>query len=131
MTKINLKSWAFWRNVILWVLCVLLGLAYLAQSAYPKIVAVEGAAGAFERFGYSQGFRLLIGILEAVGALLLLWPRTASWGAGLLIVIMMGAVYTHLATDIGSPFHALRNSFFLALIAWGRWREAWRPGGRG
>ena len=27
----------------------------------------------------------------------------------------------------GSPFHALRNSALLAVIVWGRWKNAWRP----
>ena len=79
----------------------------------------------FESFGYSQGFRVLIGILEGVGAVLLLFPRLAFWGAGLLIVVMIGAAYSHLATGLGSPFHALRNLVLLALIAWARWKGAY------
>lgn len=126
MPGIDLKSRATWKNVILWVLCLALALAYLVQAAYPKLAGAEWTVGAFEAFGYSPGFRFLVGVVEAVGALLLLWPRTASWGAALLIVVMTGAVYTHLATGIGSPFHALRNSVFLALIVWGRWPQAWR-----
>jgi hypothetical protein len=40
-------------------------------------------------------FRILIGVLETSAALLLLWKRTAFAGAVIIMVVMLGAMGTH------------------------------------
>lgn len=127
VSKPNPKSWSFWKNILLWALCLLLAAGYLLGAAVPKLTGEVWEVERFEAFGYSQGFRVLIGILEGVGALLLLWPRTASWGALVLAVVMIGATGTHIASGLGSAWHAARNLALLAVIAWGRWDKALRP----
>ena len=121
MAKIKLKTVG---NVLVWALSILLAAAYLLD-AYPKLTGSQGVVEQFESFGYSQGFRVLIGVLEGVGAVMLLFPRLAFWGAALLSVVMIGAAYSHLATGLGSPFHALRNLVLLAIIARVRWKQAY------
>src|SRR4029077_10694634 len=48
----------------------------------------------FARWGYSDSFRMLIGILEIAGGVLLTFPLTASYAATLLGSIMVGATVT-------------------------------------
>lgn len=75
----------------------------------------------FEAWGYSPGFAVLLGIFEVVFAIALLIDRAATWGAFGLMIIMLGAVGTHL----------LHGQYTLALlpiavfgllgfVAWGR-----------
>ncbi len=51
----------------------------------------------FHHFGYPDWIRLLVGVVEVVGSVLLLVPRTAFIGAGLLSCVMVGAVASHIA----------------------------------
>ncbi len=70
--------------------------------------------GAFVRWGYPEWFPTLIGVLEILGALLILFPKTASLGAITLACIMLGATVTHLRYDslMVAAFPAL---FFVSL----------------
>jgi uncharacterized membrane protein YphA (DoxX/SURF4 family) len=67
----------------------------------------------FHRRGYSDGFRVAVGIAELASAALLLIPRFAGYGASLFAVVMLGAIYTHATHNESSrlPF----NLFLLAL----------------
>jgi uncharacterized membrane protein YphA (DoxX/SURF4 family) len=81
---------------------------------------------AFTRWGYSDGFRLLIGVLEMTGGLLMAFPRTAAYAAILLDVIMIGAIATLVAHDE----HLFAPTFWLivvSIVGYARWRQAWRP----
>ena len=49
----------------------------------------------FTRYGHTDAFRLFIGAAEVSGAIGLWIPRLAFWAALGLIIIMLGAVYTH------------------------------------
>lgn len=76
----------------------LLGLVFLLAGS-AKLFGAQQMKDDFDRFGYSAGFRLLTGGLEATAAALLLagfwWPALAGWGALLVLVVMTGAVWTH------------------------------------
>jgi uncharacterized membrane protein YphA (DoxX/SURF4 family) len=100
MAKMDAKS------VGVWILCVIVGLFFLA-GGIPKVMQTEQMVKSFEGWGYSSGFVLMIGLLEALGGLMLLVPRLAFWGGGMLVVVMAGAVYTHISTGIGSPVMAI------------------------
>jgi hypothetical protein len=50
----------------------------------------------FARWDYPQELRLLLGIIEIAGGLLLIaWPRRVFWIALGFVPILVGAVYTH------------------------------------
>lgn len=85
-------------NVALWIVSGLLALLYVGASL-PKLLGLEQVVADFERFGYSDGFRLFIGAAELAGAIGLLIPRLATWAASGLAIIMAGAVYTHLSVN--------------------------------
>jgi uncharacterized membrane protein YphA (DoxX/SURF4 family) len=61
----------------------------------------------FGAFGYPLWFMYLTGLIELVSAVLVVIPRTSRIGAGLLICVMAGAIFSHLthgqASMIGAP----------------------------
>jgi hypothetical protein len=80
----------------------------------------------FARWGYSGSFRMLIGVLELAGGVMLAFPPTASYAAALIGCIMLGAVGT-LALHNEHPTPPLFWFFVMALIGLVRWHRAWRP----
>jgi putative oxidoreductase len=87
------SSWA--KTAVMWIVIGLLACMFVL-SGVVKFVNPE-APEQFANFGYEDWFRVLIGVAEIGGGLLLLAPRTTFYGAAALGIIMLGAVYTHLA----------------------------------
>ena len=104
-------------NVGIWTLSVLTAALFLL-SAIPKLT-MPGWVGRFAAWGYPEWFLYVIAGLEIVGAIGLLVPRFAAHSAGLLIVIMFGAMYTHLTHDEGIWWN-LAYLVCLTLIGWYR-----------
>lgn len=85
-----------YANVGSWIVQVLLALLFLMMGGQ-KLMGAEEAAANFARWGYPGFMIYLIGTFEVLGAIGLLIPRLASLAALGLIVIMLGAVYTHIS----------------------------------
>lgn len=102
------------RNGAAWALSVLLALAFAAAS-FPKLLGAQVWLTKFEHWGYPKWFALAVGAVELLGGVLLLGPRVAMYGAGLLGVVMLGACYTHLAN--GESLQVLRPLIVLLLLA--------------
>ena len=83
------------RMIGLWVLQILLAALFLL-SALPKLTSNPGIVGRFRDWGYPDNFYLLVGGVELLGAVALLIPRIAAYGASALVLIMIGASLTHL-----------------------------------
>ncbi|MGH9789304.1 MAG: DoxX family protein [Candidatus Acidiferrales bacterium] len=83
------------RTVALWVLQVLLAAQFLL-AALPKLTNNPGIVERFRQWGYPDHFYMLVGVVEVLGALGLLLPRVAMYGAVALMTIMVGASLTHL-----------------------------------
>ena len=81
---------------------------------------------AFPRWGYSAGFRMLIGVLEIVGGLLIVFPRTASYAAVLIGAIMIGAVGT-LVVNHEKLFPPIFWLIVVSIVGYARRTQAWRP----
>ena len=96
---------ASFKNISAWVISILLGASFLF-AGFPKINPSQSMIARFEAWGYSPEFCVFIGIVEVAGGLLVLWPKTAFYGALLLTFEMIGAIWTHLSTGIGSPLFA-------------------------
>lgn len=111
------------KNVLAWALAFFLAYGYIFDAGLPKLNTDPGYVSTFGAFGYPIWFMYFIGVWETVGGLLLLVPKLAFYGAVALIVDMIGAIFTHLSTGVGSPFHAVRGIVLLAILAWLR-----RPG---
>mgnify|MGYP006307476249 CR=1 FL=1 len=99
----------------LWALTIFLSLIYV-MAGVPKIGAIEFMAARFEEvWGYPEWFRLLIGGIEFIGGIFLIIPATTFWAATSLGVIMLGAMYTHVA--LGNPaFTPIPATFFVLLM---------------
>src|SRR5882724_6464213 len=104
-------------NITGWVLQGLMAAAFLAVGA-SKLAAAPAMVEMFAKLGAGQWFRYLTGALEVIGAVALLIPRTAFYGAALLAVVMAGAIVTHLAILGGSPVPALVLLVIVGTIAW-------------
>jgi uncharacterized membrane protein YphA (DoxX/SURF4 family) len=122
---LNINSRA--RRISEWVVSVILGLSFVA-SGLPKIMPGPGMIRRFEAWGYSAQFATGIGVLESLGGVLVLFPRSRRIGAGLIAIDMAGAVFTHVRTGIGSPVLALAYLVLAALLAWFAGRSAPPPG---
>lgn len=73
--------------------------AFFFYLAYKAFSGDATMAADFERWGYPAAFLAFTGACQALGALALLAPQTAFWGAVLLVCVLLGAAATHLAHD--------------------------------
>jgi len=109
-------------NIALWVAQGLLALAFVGAGA-GKLLGTPDMVALFEAIGLGQWFRYVTGILELIGAALLIVPRTRVIGAGLLASIMLGAIITHLFVLQNSPVAPLVLLVVASLVLWGRRAE--------
>jgi uncharacterized membrane protein YphA (DoxX/SURF4 family) len=111
------------RVVAAWALSILLFLTYLTVAP-PKLMGDPGWLQRFQEWGYSARFAGGIGMAELVAAALLLVPSLATYGAGVLTLILAGAIYTHVSTGLHSPTFALQLFFMTAALAALRYPDA-------
>lgn len=95
-----------WKSIALWFVRGLVALAFAAAGA-AKWYGVPMLVDEFEHIGLGQWFRYFTGTLELLGAVLLLLPSRAAFGALLLTCVMIGAIIAHLFVIGGSPVPAL------------------------
>jgi len=98
-----------------WVLVGLLAAGFFV-AALGKFTG--SATPMFESWGYAPWFATLIGVLELAGAIGLLIPRLTRCAIVGLLVIMLGAAYTHVANADGAQ--VLSPFIFLGLL-WTVW----------
>jgi len=104
------------NKIIVLALSILLGAAFIAAGAEKF---TPEAVEAFEEWGFPAWFTAVIGVVELLGAALVLYPRTRFYGATLLACDMAGAVFTHIRADemgmIGPPLFLLAIA---GVVAW-------------
>ena len=108
-----------WKSAALWVVRGLLALAF-AGAGGAKLYGVPMLVESFQHIGLGQWFRYLTGVLEVLGAILILTPSLAAFGAVLLICIMIGATVTHLFVVGGSAVPALVLLALSAVVAYAK-----------
>ena len=106
-------------NIALWVVQFLLALAFLGASS-AKLLGKPEMVGLFETIGLGQWFRYVTGLLEATGAVLVIVPRTKALGAALLVMVMLGAVLTHLFILHNAPTAPALLLVLAGAVVWGR-----------
>jgi putative oxidoreductase len=106
-------------NIALWVVQLLLALAFLGASS-GKLLGKPEMVGLFEAIGIGQWFRYVTGLLEATGAVLVVVPRTKALGAALLVMVMVGAVLTHLFILHNAPTAPAVLLVLAGAVVWGR-----------
>ncbi len=102
------------KSVAIWVLQILLVFPFLA-AGIPKLTGNPAWIARFRGYGYPEKFYLLVGALELLGAVALLIPRLATYGATVLIAVMIGATATHLLHS-EAP-RALFTALLIVLLA--------------
>ena len=80
----------------------------------------------FRRWGYPDGFYLVIGAVEVVAGSGLLVPRVTSYCAIVLSVVMLAASATQILRGGRNGVGEVVFAVLLALIAWIRWRDRMR-----
>ncbi len=82
------------KEVVLWIVALFIALVCL-RSGWLKVTGNIFWVRDFDRWGYPDWFRIVVGIAELTSMALLLIPRFASYGASLFAVVMLGAMFTH------------------------------------
>ena len=115
-------------EVLLWILAAMLIMVFV-RAGWDKFDPSSGWARAFRVWGYPVWFRILIGVLEIVAALLLVWPRTAAYGAAIIIVVMLGGMGTHVFVEHrpSRVTSELLHFIVASLVLVGRWRARINP----
>lgn len=108
--------------IVLWVLQILAAAMFLFTGTV-KLISAEEPVRVFGIIGIGQWFRYFTGVLEVGGAIMLLIPRFAGVGALLLMVVMTGAIATHLFVIGGNPAGAMLMFAVTGYVAWNRRRE--------
>ena len=107
-------------DVILWVFALFLAWVFIRQGI-AKFSDTSGWARAFRMWHFPVWFRVLIGIIETSAALLLLTRRTAFAGAVMIIVVMIGAMGTHIYWGRpGQVTSEILPLFLATIVALGR-----------
>ncbi len=105
------------RTITLWVLQIAAALAFLAAGG-AKLAGAGQMVAVFDKIGVGQWFRYLTGLLEVAGAIALFIPRYALYAAVTLMLVMAGAVFSHLTIVGGSPLPPIILLLLSATIAY-------------
>ena len=105
------------RMIALWVLRVVVGLAFLAAGG-SKLAGAPAMVAMFAKIGFGQWFRILTGLLEVAGAIGLFVLRPAVFAASMLGLVMAGAFGFHLTRLGGNPIPPIVLLLLAILIVW-------------
>ena len=95
-----------------WVPRIVMGMFFVSTGGQ-KITG--GWIDTFETIGFGDWLRYLTGALQIAGGLLLLIPRMAIIGAGLLAITMVGAMLAWMFF-LGSPGSAVIPAVILVML---------------
>jgi hypothetical protein len=100
-----------------WGMLILFALFLMGASAAPKFIGADVARQAMEPLGWPPEYLLMIGVIEVVLALLVLWPRTALLGGILTMGLLGGALASNLRVGMPLYSHTL-FSIYLGVWMW-------------
>lgn len=100
------------------ILTGLFAVFMLGASIYPKFFLPDVVAANMVPSGWTPDKTLLLGIIELSCLILYLIPRTAVFGAVLMMAYLGGALATNLRVDNPLFSHTL-FSVYLGLVMWG------------
>lgn len=82
--------------IAIWIVRLLAAFIML-QTLYFKFTAQEESVQLLTMLGMEPWGRIGIGVVELIASLLILYPRTTSFGAALGLGLMSGAIFFHVA----------------------------------
>ena len=107
------------QQAVSWCLQILAA-AILLQTLFFKFTGAEESVYIFSTLGVEPAGRIGSGIVELIAAVLLLVPSTVAAGAALALVVMAGAIASHLTVlgivvkDDGGLLFGLALTVFLS-----------------
>ena len=108
-----MRSWNL-STIASWVLQLVVAVILL-QTLFFKFTAAAESVYIFSTLGAEPWGRIGSGVVELIAAILLLLPSTITIGAGLALVVIVGAIFSHL-TVLGIEVQGDGGLlFFLAL----------------
>lgn len=116
------KRW----HVALWTLQILIAALYVSFGM-SMLTGAEEAVVIFDRIGWGDWFRYLIGALNVVFAIGLLIPRLSRAAAVGLIGIILVAIVSHAAIGDANGLVFLVPLALVGVIVWGRRNRAPLP----
>ncbi|HEX9757021.1 MAG TPA: DoxX family protein [Nitrospiria bacterium] len=110
------------KKIGVWILQIVLG-GFFVLAGGTKLAGSEEIVKGFQAWGFSEVFLFFIGAAEALGGFALLFPPVSTLSAMGLMVIMVGAAYTHLSNGdgISATMPATILFFLLTLLSYLRW----------
>src|SRR5918999_5121135 len=108
------------NDFVIWSLSVVLAAIFLLTGV-PKLIGL-GTVGlqASAMRGFPDWIRVIVGIVETLGAIGLLIPATATFAALTLAVIMVPATLTQLTSGEGGVWIPILLFALLVFVAWRR-----------
>jgi len=103
-------------SIALWVVRIAFALLFLAAGS-AKLIGAPMMVHEFGIVGLGQWFRYFTGATEIVGAVLLVWPATVAFGAGLLTCVSLGAFAAQALILKGDVVHTIVFAVILGAIA--------------
>ena len=82
------------KNLLLWT-CRIVAAVIMVQTLYYKFTAAPESKYIFSQVGMEPEGRIATGIAELIAAVLIVIPKTSLIGATLDVIIMIGAIATH------------------------------------
>jgi putative oxidoreductase len=110
------RPWVRWTFLML---RLLLAATFVAAGS-AKLTGAPAMVQIFDAVGIGQWFRILTGVVEISGAILLIVPATVGFGGALMATTMAGAVATHLLRIGGNPAPAIILLLLCSLVLWVR-----------
>ncbi len=105
---------------LIWTVTGLLSLL-LGVSALQKLSFAPATVDDFSRWGYAMALMVGVGVVEVMAVVLLLVPRLRAFGASLVLALMLGAAYTHLAhgefARLGLVAAVFATAFYLGWVS--------------
>jgi uncharacterized membrane protein YphA (DoxX/SURF4 family) len=87
------------QSIISWLLQVVVA-GILFQTLFFKFTGAEESKYIFGKLGLEPLGRIGSGVVELIAVILLLNPKTVTWGAAVAAVVISGAIFSHL-TKLG------------------------------
>ena len=110
------------KTAVLWTLQGISAAMFLLAGGL-KLAGIPMEVQLFAAIGIGQWFRYVTGAIEVVGAVMLLVPSLARYGAVALAVTMVGALLTHFFIVGGNFAAALLLLVATTTIVWMRRSE--------
>jgi putative oxidoreductase len=103
--------------------CQIIAAVQFLLTGLDKMTGAPAMVRVFDLVGLGQWLRIVTGSLEVFGAVLLFVPPFMAAGAGLLAIVMIGAITAHLTVLPFPPYLPLALLAMVGVVFWYRRRE--------